>query len=326
MNTKPIRKPISQTKVGYAVRSIPPVVIVIIAMMGLFWIISGKSYFDLSNFRNILVQSVPLMLVAFAQTLIVLTQGTDLSLGTQVSLVTVVWVLFMQTGIPFYIAAVMATAISMTAGAINGFVVSKFKIPPFIATLGMQGILYSAALLITKGSSIYYGHKVFRVVAETKFLEMPLLVWITALMFVLTWVVLNKTKLGAQVFGLGGNPEALALAGINTIKSSVKIYAFAGFLTAMSGLLTTCRLESGQPIVGQGWEFEAVAAVLLGGTSLREGKGGVGGTIFGVLLITVLKNGLNLVGLSSIYLNAIIGTIILAAIVIDNVLRRIKVK
>lgn len=307
------------------VKNIPPVVWIIIVMMGVFSLLS-PSYLDFGNMRNIVVQSVPLMLVAFAQTLIVLTQGTDLSLGSQVSLVTVVWVVFMRMGIPFYIAAIMAILISMTSGAINGWVVSRWRIPPFIATLGMQNILYSAALLITSGSSIYYAHDVFRVVASTQFLNFPLIVWITVLMFCLTWVILYKTKLGAHIFGIGGNSEALVLAGVNVVKSSMMIYAYAGFLTAMSGLLTTCRLESGQPVVGQGWEFEAVAAVLLGGSSLREGKGGIAGTIFGVLLITILKNGLNMVRLSSIYQNAIIGVIILSAIVIDNMLRRIKDK
>lgn len=319
MQTKAVKK----NKVIDFIKNIPPVVYILIVMVGVFSMFS-PSYFQFSNLQNILVQSVPLMLVAFAQTLIVLTQGTDLSLGAQVSLVTVVWVLFMQMGIPSYIAAIIATAFSMMSGAINGLIVSKWKIPPFIATLGMQNILYSVALLITSGSSIYHEDPIFRTIAETDILGISLMVWITALLFLMTWMLLNKTKLGAIIFGLGGNPEALSLAGINVVKSSILIYAIAGFLTAMSGLLTTCRLESGQPIVGQGWEFEAVAAVLLGGSSLREGKGGVGGTIFGVLLITILKNGLNVVGLFSIYQNAIIGIIILAAIVIDNILRRIK--
>ena len=318
-------KTIETSRLKGFVKNIPPVVWILLLMMGTFSLFA-PGYLEFNNMRNIIVQSVPLMLVAFAQTLIVLTQGTDLSLGSQVSLVTVCWVLFMQSGIPFYIAAIMATMISMTAGAINGLIVSKWKIPPFIATLGMQNILYSIAILVTSGSSIYYAHDVFRTVADAQFFGFPLIVWITVLMFGLTWVILYKTKLGAHIFGLGGNAEALVLAGVNVVKSSMMIYAYAGFLTAMSGLLTTCRLESGQPVVGQGWEFEAVAAVLLGGSSLREGKGGIVGTIFGVLLITILKNGLNMVGLFSIYQNAIIGVIILTAIVIDNVLRRIKDK
>lgn len=307
------------------IRSVPPVVWIMIVLMTSFSILS-PDYLKFKNMSNIVIQSVPLMLVAFAQTLIVLTQGTDLSLGMQVSLTSVLWVYLMTLGVPIYIGAPIAIVVSMLSGAINGMIVSKWKIPPFIATLGMQNILYSIALLLTAGSSIYFPSKVFRVVAEMKIIGLPLTVWITALMFVITWTILYKTKLGTHVFGLGGNAEALVLAGVSTVKSSIMIYAYAGFLTAISGLLITCRLESGQPVVGQGWEFEAVAAVLLGGTSMREGKGGITGTIFGVLLITIIKNGLNLVGLFSIYQNAVIGVIILAAIVIDNVARRLKDK
>lgn len=318
-------KPKTSRSIGGRIRNIPPVVWIIILMVAVFSILS-TNYFQFSNLQNILVQSVPLMLVALAQTMVILTEGVDLSLGSQVSLVTVVWVLFMQMGIPFYIAAIMSIAISMLAGAINGIMISKFRVPPFIATLGMQGILYSIALLITKGSSIYHAEKVFQVVSDKMILGFPLIVWITVLMFLLTWVILYKTRFGAQIFGLGGNPEALVLAGVNTVRPTVMVYAYAGFLTAMSGLLTTCRLESGQPIVGQGWEFEAVAATILGGTSFREGKGGIVGTIFGVLLITILKNGLNLVHLFSIYQNALIGIVILGAIVLDTSIRRINAK
>ncbi len=304
-------------------KNIPPVVWIILVMMVAFSL-GSPSYFQFSNLRNILVQCVPLMLVAYAQTLIVLTQGTDLSLGMQVSLVTVTWVLFMEKGIPFYFAAILSMLISMTAGAINGWVVGKWRIPPFIATLGMQNILYSASLLLTKGSSIYHYDPIFQKVTETALIGLPLNVWICALMFCITWLMLYKTKLGANIFAMGGNSEALVLAGVNVVKTSMKIYAFAGMLTAVSGLLITCRLESGQPVVGQGWEFEAVAAVLLGGSSMREGKGGLVGTIFGVLLIAILKNGLNVISIRSIYQNAIIGIIILAAIVIDNTIRRFK--
>jgi len=305
------------------IKSIPPVVWITLVLISVFSMSSDR-YLQFSNFSNMLVQSVPLMLVAFAQTLIVLTQGTDLSLGAQVSFVTVIWIYLTKAGVPIYISAIVAVLMSMCVGAVNGLIVSKGKIPPFIATLGMQNILNSISLLLTAGASIYIFNPLFHNVTQAKIVGLPLTVWIAALMFLITWVVLYKTKLGAQVFGLGGNQEALTLAGINLIKPSIKIYAFAGLLTGVSGLITTCRLESGQPVVGAGWEFEAVAATLLGGTSLREGKGGIGGTVFGVLLITILKNGLNVSGVPSLYQNAIIGMIILMSIVIDALARRAK--
>lgn len=304
-------------------KNIPPVFWILVVMMIGFGAVS-PNYFEYQNLKNILVQSVPLMLVAFAQTVVLLSEGVDLSLGSQVSLATVLWVFFMQLGMPFYIAAVLTILCSMLSGAVNGFFIGKWKMPPFIVTLGMQNILFSIALLITKGSSIYFPNKVFQIVSETNFIKLPIIVWITVLMFGLSWLILYHTRMGARIFGLGGNAEALVLAGVDVIKPTIYVYVFAGFLAAVSGLLTTCRLESGQPIVGKGWEFQAVAAALLGGTSFKEGKGGLGGTILGVLLISMLKNGLNLIKLPSIYQSAIIGIIILAAIVIDSTIRRMK--
>ena len=134
--------------------------------------------------------------------------------------------------------------------------------------------------------------------------------------------MLNRTRLGANIVALGGNIEALKVSGINATIVRMKTWMFAGFLTGIAGLLVLCRVESGQPAVGDGMEFNAIAAVLLGGTSMREGKGGVFGTIFGVWLIYALRNGLNLSGLSSLYHNAILGTVILLAIVVDALIGR----
>ena len=189
------------------------------------------------------------------------------------------------------------------------------------ATYGMQNIVNSISLLLTAGSSIYFDSLAYRTVTETTFLFLPIMVWVAVIVFIVVWVVLRKTKFGTNIHGLGGNKEALTLAGINPVKCMIKTFAFAGMIAGIAGVIALCRVESGQPTVATGWEFQAVAATLLGGTSLREGKGGVTGTIFGVLLIQIIKNGLNVVGVQSIYQNAIIGSIILAAIIIDAVVR-----
>ncbi len=312
-----------KTPLGPRLRALPPVVWMLV-VLALVFSITTPQYFALANLRNILVQSSALMILAFAQTLIVLTQGTDLSLGAQASLVTVLWVSLAKAGINIYLAATLSVCATVIVGMCNGLLVSKGKIPPFIATFGMQNVVSSIALLTTAGSSIYFSHYIFQFVTETRFLFVPLPVWIAALMFALTWLLLYRTKFGVNIFGLGGNPEALVLAGVNTVKSYVKVYAYAGFLAGICGLITACRVESGQPVVGMGWEFEAVAATLLGGTSLREGRGGISGTIAGVLLLTVLRNGLNVSGISAMYQNAIIGVIVMLAIVIDAMVRRVR--
>lgn len=312
---------IKNNRITGAVSGLPPVAWILLLMVVVFRVFS-PNYFKLGNISNIFIQSMPLMLVAFAQTIIVLTEGIDLSLGAQVSFVTVLWILLLQKGIPIAIAAVLTVLALIGVGAVNGFVIGKMKVNSFIATLGTQYILYSVSLLLTAGASISFFHPMFEVVSATAVLRVPVSVWITAVMFGLTWIMLYKTTLGATVFALGGNPEAVVLAGINTARVSVMVYGFAGLLTAVSGLITACRLESGQPVVGAGWEFEAVAAALIGGTSFREGKGGIGGTILGVLLISTLENGLDLSGVSSLYQSALIGLVILAAITIDVLVRR----
>ena len=222
--------------------------------------------------------------------------------------------------IVFIISANCGSTVA-TMFAINGTIVAKGNIPPFIATYGMQNIVNSISLLLTAGSSIYFSSFTYRIVTETTILMIPLMVWVAVLVFIIVWIVLKKTKFGTNIHGLGGNKEALVLAGISPVKCLIKTYAFAGFIAGIAGIITLCRVESGQPIVANGWEFQAVAATLLGGSSLREGKGGVTGTIFGVLLIQIIKNGLNVIGVQSIMQNAIIGSIVLAAIIIDAVVR-----
>lgn len=309
-----------KASVKQRLKNIPPVAYMLIVIITVFSFMDPH-YFSFSNFRNVLIQSTPLMILAFGQTCIVLTQGTDLSLGAQVSFVTVFTVFLAQRGIILEVAMIIAVLCTVLIGAINGTIVAKGNIPPFIATYGMQNIVNSISLLLTAGSSIYFSSFTYRIVTETTILMIPLMVWVAVVVFIIVWIVLKKTKFGTNIHGLGGNKEALVLAGISPVKCLIKTYAFAGFIAGIAGIITLCRVESGQPIVATGWEFQAVAATLLGGSSLREGKGGVTGTIFGVLLIQIIKNGLNVIGVQSIMQNAIIGSIVLAAIIIDAVVR-----
>lgn len=309
-----------KASVKQRLKNIPPVAYMLIVIITVFSFMDPH-YFSFSNFRNVLIQSTPLMILAFGQTCIVLTQGTDLSLGAQVSFVTVFTVFLAQRGIILEVAMIIAVLCTVLIGAINGTIVAKGNIPPFIATYGMQNIVNSISLLLTAGSSIYFSSFTYRIVTETTILMIPLMVWVAVVVFIIVWIVLKKTKFGTNIHGLGGNKEALVLAGISPVKCLIKTYAFAGFIAGIAGIITLCRVESGQPIVATGWEFQAVAATLLGGSSLREGKGGVTGTIFGVLLIQIIKNGLNVIGVQSIMQNAIIGSIVLVAIIIDAVVR-----
>ncbi|MCD8083658.1 MAG: ABC transporter permease [Clostridiales bacterium] len=306
-------------------KKIPPVAYMLIILVVVFSILS-PNYLTFSNLRNILIQVTPLMIVAFGQTCIVLTQGTDLSLGAQVSFATVFAVWLATKGLPIQAGILLAMVATTVIGMVNGIVVACGNVPPFIATYGMQNIVNSISLMLTAGASIYFASDFYRVIAEVNIIGLPIMIWIAVLTFILVWLVLNKTKFGICIHGIGGNREALELAGINVKLVHIRTYAFAGLVAGIAGAVALCRVESGQPTVGSGWEFQAVAATLLGGSSLREGKGNVTGTIFGVLLIQVIKNGLNVVGVASIMQNAIIGSIVLAAIIIDALVRALADK
>lgn len=221
-----------------------------------------------------------------------------------------------------WLSMIVVLLSSAVFGLINGVIVAKGMLPAFIVTLGTQNIFKSVALLLCNSQTLYFSHSIFRTIAKEKLLGMPYSVWIAILCFIITWIVLRKTTFGMKITGLGGNSEALTLAGASISRNTIKAFVYAGVMAGIGGLLLCCRIESGNPNSGNGLEFNAIAAVLLGGTSMREGRGGVGGTIFGVLFMQVLKSGLTQVGLSSIYQNAIIGIVVLAAIIFDAFLKK----
>lgn len=303
------------------VSKMPPVGWMLIIIMAIFSF-SSEDYLSVGNLSNVLIQSSPLMILALGQTLVILSEGIDMSLGSQVSFTTVLLVWLMKAGIPIYAAMLVVIVVLILVGSVNGFFVGYCNIPPFIVTLATLNILHSFSLLITSGASIYFFQPIFETISSGKILFIPIPFIIVALMFALSWTILHNTRFGIQIRGLGGNRESLSFSGINPNWAMLKVYAYAGFLAAICGILTTARVESGQPIVATGWEFDAVAATLLGGTSLYGGKGNIGGTIFGVLLIKILQNGLNVIGINTLFHSAIIGFVVLVAIVIDALIER----
>lgn len=308
-------------KLSNVLKSFPPAVWIDLLLILLFSI-RINNFLSASNLISILAQLTPLLIISCGQTLIVLIQGTDLSLGASLNLISVVWILLMKNGTPLILAMFLAISIAVLAGFLNGVIVSKLKLPIFIATLGMANILNSIALTISNGSSVYFQQEIYRKVTKGIFLGIPFMVWVGIACVLLTFLILEKTRFGARVRSLGGNPEALTLAGFKTDRATIEIFTLTGLLAGIAGIMLACRIESGNPIAGNGFEFNSVAAVLLGGTSMREGRGGVIGTIFGVLLIQVLKNGLVMANISSIYQSAIIGAVVLFAIIIDAFVRR----
>ena len=300
---------------------VPPAFYMMLVLVIIYGLLVDN-YFTFDNMTNIFSQAAPLLIVACGQTLIVLIQGTDLSLGSIVSVVSVLWIVLLNMRFTMWASILLVLVAAALFGWINGIIVAKGKLPIFIVTLGTQNIFRSIALLLSGSQTVYFKDSLFRTVAKGKLFGVTYSVWIALACFIFTWIVLKKTKFGMKIVGLGGNSEALTLTGASISRSTIGAFVFAGVMAGIGGMLLCCRIESGNPNSGNGFEFNAIAAVLLGGTSMREGRGGVGGTIFGVLLIQVLKSGLTQVGISSIYQNAIIGTVVLAAIIFDAFIKK----
>ncbi len=306
-----------------AMGHIPPAFYMMMAAALLFaCMVDG--FLSADNLSVILRQAAPLLVIACGQTVVILTQGTDLSLGSVVSLSCVLWIFLMNMGLSCGPAVAVTLVLCLIAGILNGVIVSFTGIPVFIVTLATQNIFKTFALLICGSMTIYYSHPVFRTISKGTFFRISWSGWIALILFGITAFLIRKTTFGKRVKALGGNPEALALSGSSAVKNRIGAFAFAGLMAGIGGLLVCCRIESGNPNAGNGMEFSAVAAVLLGGTSLQEGKGGVGGTIFGVLLIQLVKSGLMQAGVSSAYQNAIIGTIVLCAIIADALIKNMQ--
>ena len=298
------------------IRRIPSACYMLLLLV-VFFTLQVPDFLSPENMAIILRQAAPLLVLASGQTLIILLQGTDLSLGSIVSMAGVLWMLLLNLGVPMVPAVLCVLAASLLGGLLNGFLAAIGRLPVFIVTLGTQNIFKSAALLLCGSQTLYYRDSIFRTIARDSFLGLTWSVWISLFFFILTWILLTMTGFGKKIKALGGNAEALTLSGGSISRTTIMAFAYAALMAGAAALLVCCRIESGNPNAGNGMEFNSIAAVLLGGTSMREGRGGVGGTIFGVLLMQVLKTGLTQVGISSIYQQAIIGSVVLTAIIMD---------
>lgn len=304
---------------------VPPAVWMILLML-LYFGLTTDNYLTINNVRNIIIQATPLFVAACGQTLVVLIQGTDLSMGASMNMVMVLWMLMMRAGTPMPLAMLASILAAVLAGFLNGVFSANLALPAFIATLGTQNILNAIALTASNGSTITFQHTVYKVIGNGSFLGIPYLLWIAVACFLATWLMLNKMKFGSRVRALGGNQEALVLAGYSANRATIQVFAFAGFMAGIAGIMLACRVASGNPNGGNGFEFNSVAAVLLGGTSMIEGRGGIVGTVFGVLLIQTLKYSLVVKNVASMYQTAIIGIVVLLALVLDVWLKRRQVQ
>jgi ribose transport system permease protein len=278
-------------------------------------------FLTVANFQNVGLQAAALALVAFGQCFVILTAGIDLSVGSTVALVSVVSAdVMVDHGILPGIAA--GLAIGLAVGLINGFIITRLRVVPFVATLAMLSIASGLALELSGGTPITGIPEGFSSIAQKRLLGVPAPVVIAFALFLVAWAVLRFMRLGRHIYAVGGNAEAARLSGVNVQRVTMSAYVICSLFAACGALLLTARVVSGQPTLGASLALESVAAVVLGGVSLFGGRGSVVGVFFGVAFVSILGNGLNLVGVSSYTQMLILGLALIAVLAIDRQIGR----
>ncbi|MFP3356052.1 ribose ABC transporter permease [Planococcus sp. SIMBA_143] len=280
----------------------------------------NPSFLSMSNILNVLRQVSINALIAFGMTFVILTGGIDLSVGSILALTGAVTAGMMASGIDPILAMLLGLFLGAVLGAINGVIIAKGKVAPFIATLATMTIYRGLTLVYTEGRPIsgLGDSMAFQMLGKGYFLGIPVPVVTMLLSFGILYFILKKTTFGRRVYAVGGNEEASVLSGINADRIKIYVYSLVGALAALASLILTSRLNSAQPTAGQMFELDAIAAVVLGGTSLTGGRGWIVGTLIGALIIGVLNNGLNLIGVSSFFQQVVKGAVILLAVLLDR--------
>ncbi|KOE70503.1 ribose ABC transporter permease [Aggregatibacter actinomycetemcomitans] len=298
----------------------------IIALLVLIGVVSAinPDFFSVDNILNILRQTSVNAIIAVGMTFVILIAGIDLSVGSILALTGAFAASMVGAELPVLLIIPLVLLIGTLLGGISGVIVAKGKVQAFIATLVTMTLLRGVTMVYTDGRPISTGFSdtadAFAFLGTGYLLVIPLPIWLMAIVFLVSWYVLKHTKIGRYIYALGGNEAATRLSGINVNKVKIFVFAVSGFLSSLAGLIVTSRLSSAQPTAGVSYELDAIAAVVVGGTSLMGGKGRVMGTLIGALIIGFLNNALNLLDISSYYQMIAKALVILIAVLADNYL------
>ncbi len=290
-----------------------------------FSIAGSPNFLTYGNVLAILFSTVVIGTLAIGTTFVIITGGIDLSIGTGMALCAVMsGVIIVNWGIPWPLGVLLTIAFGGLIGFVNGFNVSVLKIPPFIATLAMMLVAQGLALVLSDSRPIYFNDVVeYSKISRGELIpDFPNAVLVLAVAALVTGVLLNKTILGRYTYSIGSNEEATALSGVDVRKWKIIIYSFAGLFIGLAGIMISARLGSAQPATGMGYELQAIAAVVIGGTSLSGGKGSIVGTLIGALIISVLNNGLQIMSIKQEWQSVILGCVILIAVYADMVRKK----
>ena len=280
------------------------------------------SFLSLSNITNVFTQVSVNAIIAVGMTFVILTGGIDLSVGSTLAISGALSASIIKSTGSVTLAIIVAALVGIAIGLVNGLLISKGKLQAFIATLATMTIFRGATLVFTNGTPISKLPEKFVNIGNGKIGFMPIPVIITVIVSIIAIYVLSQTRFGRYLYALGGNEDSARLSGINTDKIKTLVYVVSGFASSIAGVIITSRIASASPNAGTSFELDAIAAVVIGGTSLAGGEGKVTGTLIGALIIGVLNNGLNLMNVSPFYQSIVKGLVILIAVLLDKKSRK----
>ncbi len=284
--------------------------------------IASPHFLTSTNLSSVVRQTAVINIMALGMTLIIISGGIDLSVGAILAMGGLLGCMAMEKGYAIPVGVLVGILTGGFWGFVNGFLTTKLRINPFIVTLGTLGIVRGLTLIISNGLPVHQIPRQFSFLGEGNVLGVPFVLWILMVCALLVHMILEHTKLGRYAFAIGSNPEAAFYAGIPVAFHTTAVYAIGGMLTGLAGMIEASRLMTGQPTAGQGYELQAIAAVVIGGGSLRGGEGSVVGTLVGAFIMGLLSNGSDLLGISPYLQQAIIGAVIILAVSFDELRKR----
>ncbi len=294
-----------------------PGVAIVLALLIVGFSLANPNFATPGNIANLLVQSTLLTLLALPTTVVIMTEGLDLSIGAVLTLASIALALTVVATGSAALGILAGLAVGLGFGLLNGVLVASLNLPPFIATLGTLGIAQGLSLVVTDGQSVVGIPSSIERIYSGTLLGIPVPILLAAAAYGVVHVLLYRTRFGVAVFALGGNREALRLAGVSDRAMLIAVYALSGLIAGFAALLMTARLNAAHPTAGLGLEFDAIAAVAVGGTSFERGNGWLFGSLLGVIAVGVLRNGLNLAAVPSSTQVACIGALVIVALFID---------
>ena len=297
----------------------------LLALLVLLWVIlslSTSSFASANNISNLLRQGSMIAILAVGQTFVIITGGIDLSVGAVVGFATVIAAMLINAGIPVFLAILITLLVGVAIGLFHGFGIVKMGLPPFIITLATLTSLRGIGLLMTNGNSISINNDAFQEFSRNSFLGVPNLFWMVILVGIPAYIFLHHSRWGRYLFSVGSNAEASRLSGVNVQRTIYMAYTLSGLCAAFVGVLLASRIGIGNPTQAEGWELQAIASSVIGGTSLFGAVGSVHGPLLGAFILATINNGANLLNVNAFWQRIITGALIIIIVYFDGLRRR----